>query len=145
MVKPSKVTVLVTFWYQENMGDCMLFAWNKTNYIKYICLLFHKTLYILFNTEWSHCKVCNRCASRKLNLLVGRIPHFNHQSSCIALIDVSSRFKGQGQILIGEQIHGEFFARFPFDNTRSVDHLYFSWIDGNISLAQQLYSVFYEG
>ena len=106
---------------------------------------FHKTLYSLFNTVWSHCKVCNWRAGRELNLLVGRIPHFNHQSSCIALIDVSSRFKGQGQILIGEQIHGEFFARFPFDYACSVDHLYFSWIDGNITLAKQLYSVFYEG
>ena len=35
-------------------------------------------------------------------------------------------------------------ARFPLDYTCCVDQLSFSWIDGNISLAQQLYSVFYE-
>ena len=38
-----------------------------------------------------------------------------------------------------------FFVRFLLYYTRSVDHLYFSWINGNITLAQQLYSVFYKG
>ena len=108
-------------------------------------LLFHQTVYNLFNTVWSHCKVCNRCASRESNLLVSKIPQLNHQSSRIVLINVSSRLARQGQILVGNQKHGQFFSRFPLDYTCCVDHLYFSWIDGNITLAKQLYSVFYEG
>ena len=50
------------------------------------CLLFHKTVYILFNTIRSQCNVCNRCASRELNLLVVKITHFNCQSSHEALL-----------------------------------------------------------
>ena len=115
------------------------------------CLLFHKTVYILFNTIRSQCNVCNRCASRELNLLVGKITHFHHQSSCELLINVTRRFKRQGKTLVGEHIHAQFlqsfsrvFAGFLPDYTRSVDHLYFSRVDDNITLAQQLYSVFYK-
>ena len=124
---------------------------NKTNDNKYISFI-STQCYILFNTIRSQCNVCNRCAGRELNLLVGKITHFHHQSSCELLINVTSRFKRQGQTLIGKHIHAQFlqsfcrfFARFFLDYTRSVDHLYFSRIDDNITLAQQLYSVFYKG
>jgi len=57
MVKPFKVTVLVTFWYQENMSDCihdnnvfaacMYFIKIKQIFIEYWYLfLFQQTVYI---------------------------------------------------------------------------------------------------
>ena len=95
-------------------------------------------------TEILQSNVCNGGACRKLDLPVGKIPHFNHQSTSVILIDVSTRFKGQGQTLVGKQKHGQSFAGFPLDDTRSVNHLYFSRVYQNITLAKQPYSVFYE-
>ena len=62
------------------------FSPRRSARIKKLIYYFNTQCYILFNTIWGHCNVCNSCASRETNLLVSKIPQSNHYSSLIKYI-----------------------------------------------------------